>query len=162
MSVAAFAITMKRSRRESVWDVSSRLWRWTALLLLFSLTAHIFDSCTSHLGIPDKIAGDVWALHSGVVCQNSANTACAVCSQQPNDRPDICQVTSEVATTKSAASHLQSPPVVLSSPVALPSIPLDLNPPSGVLRSRDGPDVPSLSSLLCRSTLLGRSPPFSA
>lgn len=136
-----------------------RLW-WMPLLLMVSLVAHYFDACTSHVGsINAQTAGTLTSL-SNSDCSHDAIAACGVCS--PNDRPtDLCEVVSEFATITHQGFDLDAP-VVLSSPAALPEIALRLNPPAGILRNRDGPDVSSLYSLCSGSTLLGRSPPLSA
>ena len=146
-----------RSRRSTP---QPRFFPWLALLLLFSLTAHSLDVCAAHIGISDGISEAAFSLD----CKNpqSSNAPCAVCSLQPDDSHNLCEVTSESSTAAARGLQIYAPLVIFSSPLVPPADLYTLAPLSGIIRSRDGPDVPSLYSVCCGSTLLGRSPPLSA
>ena len=152
---------MKFRRRQFGWrmNASRPHWWWISLLLIVALGTHSLDVCAEHLGSVASNASAQVTL-SGTDCSHYSGSSCTVCNPTDNNS-DLCSVVSEVATVTSQTFFLDAP-IASIHPAILPEIRLSLNPPCGILRSRDGPDVALPSSLLIRSSLLGRAPPISA
>ena len=154
---------MKKRQRQFGWgarQLHSRLWYRTALLLLLTLTSHSLDSCELHIGVPEGTKESTSATHFSGDCQETPNSSCSLCSLPTDPSSDLCEVVSEDATIKSGDSLLKAPSIILSTPYITVPIRVDSAPPSDTVRSRAGPpDVPSLVSIFCRNSLLGRAPP---
>ncbi len=154
---------MRSTKRQWGWNIDAlrnRL-RWPALLLLFCIAAHSFDSCTAHFGLPLN-SSQKTTHQSYQDASKNPRFLCQSAHKPLRHASDICEVISEISTVAAYDFQLATPDVVVSSAYAILIDVFILEPPSGTMRSRDGPDVVTLVSLCLRSTLPGRSPPFSA
>ena len=150
-----------------LWFRQTHVLQRTAFLLALVMMAHGFDTCSAHLAGIAKTATTltVTAQAASLESCDSGEQICEKCLLQES-HGDICEVTSDTALMPSGEGFELAPPVLIGLPldIVIPKIPdiIDLMPISGVISSRAGPDVPALSSTLCRNPLLGRAPPLSA
>jgi len=148
---------MKRSKKLPIRRQPPRLFVW--LLLLLSMASHSLDACIAHNGVKSECVQAISLPH----CEKpaAASADCALCRPADHE-PHLCEIISEHSTTGASGFRLDIPQIIVAVPFALPADFFVLAPPSQAMRSRDGPDSVTLVSLCQRSTLPGRSPPFSA
>ena len=148
------------------WFRQTHVLQRTALLLALVMMAHCFDTCSAHLAGVANFARtatiEATAQAASLEPCGTEGIPCEKCRPyEPHG--DICEVTSDIVTLPSGDGFELAPPVLIGAPLAVvvPDI-IDLMPVSSAMSTRAGPDVPALSSTLCRNPLLGRAPPLSA
>ncbi|HVF10766.1 MAG TPA: hypothetical protein VNA16_08185 [Abditibacteriaceae bacterium] len=135
---------------------------WMALLVILTLPAHSFETCSAHTGLPVPHA-DSDTQHIGAPCPNAASGVCEICSHPAEPDTDLCDALSEIAALNSPSQHhIERQSIALAATVAVaPAIP-QLIALSGCLHGRaEPPPAPFLTSSL-RSSLPNRAPPLAA
>ena len=148
---------MKTTRRQLQLGKSlSSRFSWVALLLVFTLVLHAFETCSSHLGFSTP-ANSIQVFAD---CAHIEAASCDSCSVHQHRDSDGCDSQSEIAVLTSSFSPEQPDVVFVATLGVLPAPQHLVALTSGSLLGCAQPPPTHFVSSTLRSSLPNRAPPL--